>query len=205
MHAHIYVYIPFIYICIYAYKLCIIKSRRVHRRPAVRHIITSLTNKQTRYLLAADLIQRKSLFFFFLSVLFLLLLLLFPSLSLFLFHVRLLRLRRLFRLRSRRRTAAKNRPRTLDELITVFALRLSFFSPLSYPNTFVFPSFSFSRRGLRAILLFSRAKKRKRRRRTSPTSYVDRLRALVALVSAAAGTIRVRRGHALGPIAVRVW
>lgn len=65
MHAHIYVYIPFIYICIYAYKLCIIKSRRVHRRPAVRHIITSLTNKQTRYLLAADPIQRKSLFFFF--------------------------------------------------------------------------------------------------------------------------------------------
>lgn len=119
--------------------------------------------------------------------------------SLFLFHVRL------SRLRSRRRTAAKNRPRTLDELITVFALRLSFFSPLSYPNTFVFPSFSFSRRGLRAILLLSRAKKRKRRRRTSPTSYVDRLRALVALVSAAAGTIRVRRGHALGPIAVRVW
>lgn len=88
MHAHIYVYIPFIYICIYAYKLCIIKSRRVHRRPAVRHIITSLTNKQTRYLLAADPIQRKSLFFFFffffLSALFLLLLLLpFLSLSFF--------------------------------------------------------------------------------------------------------------------------
>lgn len=59
-------------------------ARRVHRRPAVRHIITSLTNKQTRYLLAADPIQRKSLFFFFffLSALFLLLLLLLPSLSL---------------------------------------------------------------------------------------------------------------------------
>lgn len=57
-------------------------ARRVHRRPAVRHIITSLTNKQTRYLLAADPIQRKSFFFFFLSALFLLLLLLLPSLSL---------------------------------------------------------------------------------------------------------------------------
>lgn len=69
MHAHIYVYIPFIYICIYAYKLCIIKSRRVHRRPAVRHIITSLTNKQTRYLLAADPIQRKRAFSFSFSLL----------------------------------------------------------------------------------------------------------------------------------------
>lgn len=58
--------------------------------------------------------------------------------SLFLFHVRLSRLRRLLRLRSRRRTAAKNRPRTLDELITVFALRLSFFSPLFLTLTLLF-------------------------------------------------------------------
>lgn len=54
------------------------------------------------------------------------------------FHVRLSRLRRLFRLRSRRRTAAKNRPRTLDELITVFAFTFIFFSPLFLTLTLLF-------------------------------------------------------------------
>lgn len=133
MHAHIYVYIPFIYICIYAYKLCIIKSRRC-ASSSRRAAYYNFANKQTNKIPSRRRSDSKEEPFLFLSLCSL------PSspspLSLpfsLSFHVRLSRFRRLLRLRSRRRTAAKNRPRTLDELITVFAFTFIFFLPSFLP------------------------------------------------------------------------